>query len=199
MRPRDTALRQCYQAAAEELRALNEPVTPRTLSTHLPKEYDAVRTFFNRNRDLAENIGVKINSHHSEKEYFAARERLLNAGAKPTARVIASELGVDHSSVCRFFKRWTIPTQEKKSKKQMVKSPPLVQAEPPIATWLAAVRLTRELTVQHFDPSVLRVVLNKVSPAEYIQLWDKRHLLFQVEGLPKPDHLPTREEMSKFV
>lgn len=197
MRPRNTTLRQQYLTAATELQALEKPVTPRTLSAHLPKPYDAVRTFFNRNRDLASTIGVKINKHHSAAEYLSAKEKLLKEGTKPTARAIASEVGVDHSTVCRFFKRQRLPVQEEEF--ETIESPPPVEKDLPEPTWRSTVRMTRELTVQHFDPQVLRVVLNKVSPAQYIKLWDNGHLLFQIKGLSKPDSMPTRKEMSEFL
>ena len=128
MRPRNPTLREQYITAAAALRALNRPVTPQTLSLHLPKPYNAVRTFLNRNPTLVAEITLETGS-----------------------------------------------------------------------TWMSTIPHIREITVQHFDSTVLRVVLNKVSPAKYIQLWDEKHLLFQMKGVSKPEYLPTREEMVKFL
>ncbi len=191
MRPRDKAIRRRYRAAARELRALEKPVTPRTISAHTGKEYDAVRTFFNRNTDFAAALGVKINTQHSEAEYLKAKEELVAEGKKPTSRAIAAKLGVDHSAVCRFFK------QHSGAPKDAPASPPAASSAEP--AWMKTVRQTRELTVQHYDPDILRVVINKVSVTRYIQLWDSKQLLFQTKREPKPDYLPTRAEIATFL
>lgn len=198
MRPRNTTLRRHYEVAAEELRVLKRPVTPRTLSVHLSKEYNAVRTFFNRNRTFAKELGVKIINHHSEEQYVGTKEKLEKEKVKPTSRAIAAELGVDHSSVCRFFKKH--PQRLANAENPATEAVPSVVVTEPEPPWRKAMRTpSHELTVQHFDTKVVRVVLNKVTPAEYIKLWDNGHLLFQIRKEPKPDSLPTREEMVAFL
>jgi hypothetical protein len=190
MRPRDDALRQQYKKAVEELQALKKPVNSRTLSTHLCKKYHTVRTFFNRNRDLATSIGVDIHRQHTREDYLEARKALIADGIKPTSRAIAVKLGVAHSSVCRIFKREFVAGDKTVSPTQ------IEYVEP---DWHSTLRMTREITVRHFDPRVMRIVLNKVSPARYIELWDAGHLAFQRQKAERPDSMPTRDEMKEFL
>lgn len=204
MRPRNRILRQRYQAAAAELRALGEPVTLRTLSVHLSKNYHSVRTFFNRDPALARKIGIKIIARHSKEEHSSAKAGLIEEGIAPTSRAVAAKMGKCHSSVLRALREEPTPVQEETEAKILPELPlaetPAAQEKPEyIPTWVSTLRRTREITVQHFDSRSLRIILNKVGPHRYIQLWDAGHLDFQVRGQPKPDYLPTREEIEAFL
>ncbi len=57
--------------------------------------------------------------------------------------------------------------------------------------------VTREITVSHDNGS--RVVTSPVSLDKYIHLWAHGLLAFQQNKKPKPDFLPTREEVATFV
>ena len=52
----------------------------------------------------------------------------------------------------------------------------------------------KDITVSFFDERIGRTVMDKISPAKYVQLWDMGQLKFQKEGAEKPDYLPTRDE-----
>lgn len=204
MRPCDRILRQRYQAAAKELRALGKPVTPRTLSAHLSKNYHSVRTFFHRNPAIARKIGIETVTRHSKEEYASAKAELTKADTSPTTREIASKMGKSHSSVVRALREKPTPVQAEAAPSPEPAIPiPEAPAAPEkpayVPVWVSTMRRTREITVQHFDSRSLRIILNKVGPHKYIQLWDAGHLDFQVKGQPIPEHLPTREEIAVFI
>ena len=56
-----------------------------------------------------------------------------------------------------------------------------------------------EIGVNYFDESIHRMSLTSVSPQHYIELWDANLLEHLYEGTPKPEHLPTREQVIEFL
>ncbi len=51
-----------------------------------------------------------------------------------------------------------------------------------------------EVVVEYYDEKAGRLVMDKISIRRYIEFWDKGLLKFQQQKIPKPAHLPTREE-----
>lgn len=102
-------------------------------------------------------------------------QRVAQKGAKRTHINLARELGIDRTSVTRFLD-----------------AHPETRALLKTATFRKVV--WHDVTVQHFDESVQRIVLNKVSRIEYVRLWRAGKLDFQIKGNPKPEGLPSLEE-----
>jgi ParB/RepB/Spo0J family partition protein len=57
----------------------------------------------------------------------------------------------------------------------------------------------RGITVECMDDKFGRCTLNVLTPYQYISMWDKKKLGFQVEKKPKPAHLPSREQADIIV
>lgn len=187
MRPRNLALRHEYAAAAEALRAENTTVTARTLSKLLSRKYAAVRKFLRDNPHFAAFIGIVVQRYNSDKEYAEAREKLLSEGVLPTHRAIAHKLGIHRCSVTHFV------ASRKKVRPQR-RTP-----RSAIPMWMSAVQQGRKLTVKYFDARLCQITLGAVTAAQYVDLWDRGHLFFQMRSLPKPDHLPTQKEVLQFL
>jgi len=55
-----------------------------------------------------------------------------------------------------------------------------------------------EIGVNYFNDDLSRMIFGSVSPIRYIELWDKKLIKHLYENKPKPDHLPTREQVVEF-
>lgn len=177
MRPLDMSLRERYATSATALQTDPEvKINKRALAGKLGLGYQTVRTFLFRNPDLLEDLGVKHRTQKTVEDYAAAVQRVAQKGAKRTHINLARELGIDRTSVTRFL-----------------------DAHPEIRVLLKTATFRKmvwhDVTVQHFDESVQRIVLNKVSRIEYARLWKAEKLEFQVKGIPKPEYLPSLEEV----
>ncbi|HWB34112.1 MAG TPA: ParB N-terminal domain-containing protein, partial [Candidatus Paceibacterota bacterium] len=60
-------------------------------------------------------------------------------------------------------------------------------------------RPTTDLTVNYFDDNAGRMVMDKVSLAQYVRLWQSGKLKFQQQNTEKPEHLPTLEEAQALL
>jgi len=103
MKTFNKALRERYQVAALALRERGEKVTRRSLSTELKLEFDAVRTYLNRNVAFAKELNVFSYEHNDEGDYRAAVSDLKGEETKVTHAKIAIKLGLDRTTVTRYL------------------------------------------------------------------------------------------------
>jgi transcriptional regulator with XRE-family HTH domain len=60
-----------------------------------------------------------------------------------------------------------------------------------------SIKQMRDITVSHWDENLVRIVLDKVSPQEYVEIARKGFLKYQRLKTERPDHLPDPEEVAK--
>ena len=56
-----------------------------------------------------------------------------------------------------------------------------------------------EIVLNFYHPLTGRETFGSLSPTEYLEAWTERRLSFQIDGTPKPDHLPTPEQVEEFL
>ncbi|MES2203466.1 MAG: hypothetical protein V4474_04045 [Patescibacteria group bacterium] len=154
--------------------------------------FKTVQRFLYRDQDLAAEIGVEIvNVHHDLGEYADAIVN-IPSNQRPTSRRIGAVLGLDHSAVVRFLKahpelRSLHPRFDKLRRKPDTHDE---EVEPP-----KVVRRWRDLGVAVWHENAGRYVGACASRQEYLDYWKKGLLKHQCEEQPKPEHLPTPEEV----
>ena len=56
-----------------------------------------------------------------------------------------------------------------------------------------------EIVLNFYHPLTGRETFGSLSPTEYLEAWTERRLSFQRDETPKPDHLPTPEQVEEFL
>jgi hypothetical protein len=197
MRPISGSLRYAYTAAAAKLRSENKKVTIRSLSDEMGEAFKAVQRYIYRNEDVAREIGVEVEHiKHGVLDYTGAILS-IPADVRPTLRRIASALGIDYSSVGKFLKahpelRALHPRFELADTVTEEKEAEEIEEEVPVmSTW-------SDLYVVVWSERSGRYVGQVVNREQYLECWEKKLLKHLNEGLEKPPHLPTPEQVAEM-
>lgn len=60
-------------------------------------------------------------------------------------------------------------------------------------------RWAKGITVNRWDDKAVRLAMTEATPKQYLRLWDDGKLEFQQHSSPKPDHLPSREQIVALI
>lgn len=184
MRPRDPQLRKDYADAAANVLAMGKSLTSKNLADQLHKEWKAVRKFLRREPELATRLGVQIRKMSTLEQYQEAIASLEERQLKITHARLAKELGKDRTSVTRYLDAHSELRIGKLEKRRSAK---------------ITLKRGQEIGVSYLHETTLRMTFAPVTLAEYIRLWDKGLLKFQQEDMVKPEHLPTRKDVARFL
>lgn len=208
MRPKSPVLRYAFRAAKARLDEREEKVTVRSLAVEMGANFKTVQRFLYRDTELAAEIGVElVFTKHGLEEYAAAITG-IPVDRRPTTRRIAEVLGLDHSAVARFIKahpelralhpRFESESEDDEPEVQIDVDPdPLPAASPPIVS--AEPRRWRDIAVNVWSESTGRFVGQNASRAQYLNYWAKGVLKHQMQKQPKPEYLPTPEEVEAMI
>lgn len=193
MRPKSPALRYAFRAAAAALKAKEEKVTVGSLAKEMDANFKTVQRLLYRDRELADELGVELVFGKHTLGQYAQAILDIPSNQRPTARKLSERLGVHHSSVIRFVHA----------------HPELYALHPRFETWraipdappesIASPRRWRDLGVAVWHENACRYVGVCASKAEYLDYWAKGMLKHQMEKLPKPEHLPTPDEVAQMT
>ena len=198
MRPKCQVLRYAFRAAKASLDAKNEKTTIRTLAGEMTANFKSVQHYLYRNRDLATEIGVELEYAMHDVGQYADAIVDMPANQRPTQRRIAAALGIDHSSVSKFMKKHPELRALHPRFDNLRGNGKAVEIEIASATTPAKPNRWRDLGVAIWHENVGRYVGVCATREEYLDYWEKGLLKHQCEGKPKPEHLPTPEEVSRM-
>lgn len=199
MRPKCQVLRYAFRAAKVSLDSKGKKITIRTLADEMTAKFKSVQHYLYRNRDLATEIGVQLAHPMHDVGQYADAIVSMPAGVRPTHRRIASVLGLDRTSVTRFMKehpelRALHPRFDKLRSNGKATDLEIKADLPPTK----AVRW-RDLGVAVWHEKAGRYVGVCATRSEYLDYWSKGLLKHQCEGKPKPEYLPTPEEVFQMT
>lgn len=198
MRPKCQVLRYAFRAAGAKLKRKRIKITIGSLAEEMDANFKSVQHYLYRNRDLARELGVELEyTMHDVGQYADAIVR-MPANQRPTHRRIAIVLRIDHSSVSKFMKTHPELRDLHPRFDKLRANGHAVEAEAN-STPVNEVKRWRDLGIAVWHENAGRYVGVCVSREEYLDYWRKGLLKHQCEGKPKPEYLPTPDEVSRMT